>query len=302
MAGDRCPICEEQATVLGPIVGWGDWRRCERCSLDFADPINAGRQPEELFTDAYRGNVSDAKMGEFSERLLQRGVYQNDPSLWFWTPAFEAVGAWLKQRVEPGATVLEIGCGLGFFLRYLRQSGFRPVGIDPAEPVIDLAREDGLEVYHGTLDTAPPEGIEPAAIVCFFMLHHIADPVSFFATIRRRWPNTPIAVAQYGPSNKSPLSSDPPRTLTRWETPSLEAVFRKTGYRPASRSFRSTGVERLKPIRRVLRPLKPRIRIVRALRVVERRWLPAVTSRVGRDDYVVVCFGEPGTVQATHTE
>ena len=219
-----CPVCNSNTKALRDAPGWGEWRQCEECTLEFAYPLRLGRDPLEFFDGAYRGHIKQSAMEDFAQRVRQREVLVhklNDPTLWFLTPAFQDVLDWLRQRCKPGSTVLELGCGLGFFLHTLRREGFQAVGLDVAQTVVDLNRRDGFPVWHGRVQTVPDGWVTPDALVSFFMLHHLDDPLSFLKTVRERWPNVPLAIAQYGPSNLSDERSSPPRTLIRWNKEAL---------------------------------------------------------------------------------
>jgi SAM-dependent methyltransferase len=54
---------------------------------------------------------------------------------------------------EPPSTVLDIGCGTGFKLAHLRDLGYRCVGVDPIEAMVDYARGEypGIEFAVGDL-------------------------------------------------------------------------------------------------------------------------------------------------------
>src|SRR5690242_20701516 len=54
-------------------------------------------------------------------------------------PTYEAA----LERVElrPGQSVLDIGCGVGAFLRLITARGARAFGLDASAPLIELARE-----------------------------------------------------------------------------------------------------------------------------------------------------------------
>ena len=55
--------------------------------------------------------------------------------------------AWMaaEGRVRPGSRVLEIGCGNGEFLAYVKTMGGRPVGLTPSPDQITLLAKRGLE-------------------------------------------------------------------------------------------------------------------------------------------------------------
>jgi SAM-dependent methyltransferase len=295
LAGVTCPVCDGPSSYSGDAPGWGEWRCCSECTLEFVHPFRLGNDPRVLFEGAYRGHVQQSCMTDFSERADQRRILVGEPTLWFWTPAFQDVINWLKQRFGPGSTVLELGCGLGFFLHALRREGFRPVGLDVAEVVVDLNRKDGFRVWHGSLESMPAGWVQPDVVVAFFMLHHLEDPAQFLRTVRERWPNAPLAVAQYGPTNRHPVRSSPPRTLTRWSARALTAALSQGGYTAMVREIPSTGLESglLRPFHGSLRRLFPLPWAYRFSKRMVVRVLPKVLTPLQRDGFVLLAFGEP---------
>lgn len=294
----QCPVCGGDADYASDVPGWGDWRRCRTCTLEFANPLRLGFDPTELFNDAYQGKVQKSAMTDFHERVDQRRVIIEDldqPSLWFWTPAFDEVLSWLRQRLAPGSTVLELGCGLGFFLHALRKEGFRAVGLDVAKTVVDLNRKDGFEVWHGPIASMPKEWVRPDAVVSFFMLHHLDDPIGFLRAIREQAPDAPLAIAVYGPTNIGTAASLPPRTLIRWNGQALAAALGRVGYKVQVHEIQSTGAERrfLQPLRKAMAQTMRMPGVYRFGKKIESRLLPRLPGQVRRDSYVVLALAEP---------
>jgi len=293
----RCPVCREPSHRSADAPGWGEWRTCDACTLEFVNPLALPERPEALFEDAYQGRRAESRMEEFHERLDQRRLIRRDPSLWFWSPAYRMIIDWLKQRLEPGATTLEIGCALGFVMQALRRAGFNPTGLDVAETAVELNRRDGFRVWHGELATMPADWVQPQAVMAFFMLHHPVDPVGLLRNVRARWPAAPIAIAQYGRNNagQGGVYSSPPRTLFRWNAQSLRRALEVAGYTPEVISLASTGTESsvLNPLRRVL-SWTPHVPPLHRLRLrIANSVLPSVMQAASQQEWVLVAFGEP---------
>jgi SAM-dependent methyltransferase len=296
--GTNCPVCHSNTERTGDAPGWGEWRRCPTCTLEFANPLRLGKDPLEFFDSAYRGDIKENAMEDFSKRVKQREIIIHklqDPTLWFWTPAFRDVLNWLKKRIKPGSTVLELGCGLGFFLHTLRREGFNAVGLDVAQLAVDLNRQDGFPVWHGQVESAPVNWMTPDAIVMFFMLHHLDDPLSFLNTVRERWPNVPLAIAQYGPSNLGDDRSSPPRTLIRWSSKALATALQAAGYQPTAYNVLSTGAERgsLRLIRKALGQTMRFPRVYKFGKKLESSLLVHLPKGAKQGAYVIVAFAEP---------
>jgi SAM-dependent methyltransferase len=293
-----CPICGAE-TIHGEVApSWGEFRRCTSCTLEFAYPLQRGQDPRDLFDDAYQGRVTTNAMEDFGRRVSQRHVILDElgePQLWFWTPAFEQVLSWLKRHYPPGSTVLEIGCGLGFFLHALRNEGFRATGLDVAETVVEINRKDGFSVWHGPIESMPDGWVQPEAVVAFFMLHHIEDPLSFLRTIRERAPRAGLALAVYGPTNKGEAASFPPRTLIRWNATALATALRRAGYDPIVQDIASTGAEN-GPVRWARTALGRTAQIPWLYRLgkrLERLVLQRLPADARQESYVVLALAKP---------
>ena len=294
-----CPVCGSESSAGEQIPGWGEWRVCPRCALEFSDPLSRERDAVEWFSDAYRGDVAGNDMTDFRRRVDQRHVILDElgaPELWFWTPAFDQVMSWLKQTVPPGGTVLDIGCGLGFFLHALRKEGFNAVGLDVADAAVELNRRDGFEVWQGPIETMPVGWQNPDAAVSFFMVHHLAEPGAFIAAIRERAPRAPLAIAAYGPSNKGDVASLPPRTLIRWSSRALGTALELAGYDVEVHDVPSTGTE-LRPVMRVRQVLARTAafpRLYKAGKALEGRMLNLIPENARADAFVVLALAQPG--------
>ena len=81
------------------------------------------------------------------------------------------------QRYFLGKSLVEIGCGKGFFLEHLLSKGFDVKGIDPAyageHPAI-------IKAYF-----EPNLGISREAIILRHVLEHIPDPITFLSGVKK---------------------------------------------------------------------------------------------------------------------
>ncbi len=292
-----CPICAHAGSVAHELPGWGSWCICSNCELQFADPMKLPEKPTEMFDKAYRGQFHESNMEEFAYRMTIRHAHLEDPKLWFFSPyAIDEILKWLKARLKPGATVFELGCGLGLFLHTLKREGYNPVGLDVAKVVVDLVRSEGFKVWHGALETVPDDFVEPQAIVSLFMIHHLVDPMGFFRFLRSRYPNASVAIAEYGKGKLRPTDAFPPRTLTRWNAKSLVTALSLAGYETSFIGVRSTGSETrpIELLRTTVRgPIAKSATIYRFARKIQRRVLPKIMRPFQQEDYTILALGTP---------
>jgi SAM-dependent methyltransferase len=291
-----CPVCGEASPRSSIQPDWGSWHTCPDCSLEFAWPRSLPAHPTVLFDAAYRGTEHVSGFDEFAHRVRQREALLARPELWFWTPAFADTIARLKMLLPQGGTVLEIGCGLGFLLHALRREGFDAVGIDVARIAVDLNRADGFNVWHGDLETMPHGWTKPDAVVAFFMLHHLVDPVAMLREVRARWPSAPLIVAQYGPTNVSRFARLAPRNLTHWTARALGRALEEAGYDAIVNDYPSSGSEH-PALQRLRSRVFERVIGTPAIYRVSKRVVDRVAGVVARPmrqhSFVLLAFAAP---------
>ncbi|GJG98921.1 class I SAM-dependent methyltransferase [Paraburkholderia terrae] len=98
----------------------------------------------------------------------------------------QAVSANFRQHLEEVAdivtrtlgkhSIIEVGCGKGYFLEMLEERGFDITGFDPAYEGSNPAIEKRYFDAHA--------GMQGEALVLRHILEHVADPVAFLAQLR----------------------------------------------------------------------------------------------------------------------
>ena len=76
-----------------------------------------------------------------------------------------------------GKTLIEVGCGKGYFLEYLQKTGYQITGIDPAY--------DGTSSHIFKACFEPGLGLSAEGIVLRHVLEHMPDPIGFLSGIAR---------------------------------------------------------------------------------------------------------------------
>jgi 2-polyprenyl-3-methyl-5-hydroxy-6-metoxy-1,4-benzoquinol methylase len=80
-------------------------------------------------------------------------------------------------------TVLDIGCGSGFFLYEAKKYGMKETGIDLSNQKVDYAKQIlGLNVKKCVIDEIEQNGSFDL-ITCIDVIEHVANPLSFFNTV-----------------------------------------------------------------------------------------------------------------------
>jgi NDP-4-keto-2,6-dideoxyhexose 3-C-methyltransferase len=97
----------------------------------------------------------------------------------------ESVGALVD--LQPGDTVLDIGCNDGTLLESYRAQGLDRVGIDPSTNVAEVARSKGFTVENDFFSRAAFERVRPGrkarVVTSIAMFYDLEDPTQFVADV-----------------------------------------------------------------------------------------------------------------------
>jgi SAM-dependent methyltransferase len=120
-------------------------------------------------------------------REFYEGVWAGlpeDPEPWAWRRR----RALLLAAVEPGARVLDLGCGAGRFVAALREAGADPVGVELSAAALERARRNvpGADLRLVAADGSLPLGHGEVDVVwCSEVLEHVPDTIAFLTEVRR---------------------------------------------------------------------------------------------------------------------
>jgi SAM-dependent methyltransferase len=124
------------------------------------------------------------------------------------TPTYEAALA--RIDLEPGALVLDIGCGAGAFLRLVSERGARAHGVDASAALIALARErlPEADLRVGDMEALPCED-DTFDLVTGFNSFFFADDI--VAALREAGrvakPGAPVVIQVWGPHERNDLEA-----------------------------------------------------------------------------------------------
>ena len=119
----------------------------------------------------------------------QDSYYKNNEAyaehLAAWNPALYAKYADTLQPAQPGARVLDVGCGVGQVVARLNEAGFEAYGVDVSQPNIERAQKvcPRCQLYDG--QRLPfPDGYF-ASVGALNVLEHVDEPEAFITDLVR---------------------------------------------------------------------------------------------------------------------
>jgi len=141
---------------LAGVESIGLWR-CRESQLQFYSPAPIGSEQLYAFLD-------------------QQGWYYA-PDKWEFTRAAEFL------KAQACRSVLEVGCGSGWFLKIAGNIGLRAQGIDLNSAAVAQAKAGGLDASTSTMAELISTGERYGAACAFQVLEHVAHPADFIAEL-----------------------------------------------------------------------------------------------------------------------
>ncbi|MGH2917206.1 MAG: class I SAM-dependent methyltransferase [Solirubrobacteraceae bacterium] len=161
-----------------------------------------------------------------------------------------------RVGIEPGQLVLDIGCGVGAFLRLVADRGARAFGLDASPALLEVARErvPGGDLRVGDMEALPYDA-DTFDLVTGFNSFFFADDI--VAAVREAGrvakPGAPVVIQVWGPHERNDLEAMkdvirpfmPPRPAGAPPEPDyskpgvLEDIVTQAGLEP-ERAFDST--------------------------------------------------------------
>lgn len=187
-----------------------DLIRCLSCGLEFSDPMV---EPSS----------------EFYKEITQLNNKYYADFRWEWGKTLSQLNT-SQNLNNKKINLIDVGCGSGFFLKYLRDNSnnIEAIGIDSTPSSIKTCKDKGLNALCCTLDEFKLYSSKQIDIITFWhLLEHVADPMHLVQTAQKLvklngsiYFSVPLSPTYYETIELHPLNL-PPHHLTRWSIPSL---------------------------------------------------------------------------------
>jgi 2-polyprenyl-3-methyl-5-hydroxy-6-metoxy-1,4-benzoquinol methylase len=186
-----------------PLIEQGPWRvhRCAACGLGVLDPRPCAEELARLYAADYFLDQYDGGFKAGSPELKRR-IAQEDHRIRFF------------RGVKKRGHVLDIGCGMGYFLLACREAGYDVSGIDISEDSAGYVRNElKIPVRTGTIEEIDlPEGTIDVVTMWHF-LEHAPNP-GIYLEKARRWLKEDGLILVDVPNYES---TDARRTWENWK-------------------------------------------------------------------------------------
>ena len=192
---DKCPLCPGAGQPLYEGMpdrffgAGGQWRlvKCQNpnCGLVWMNPMPVAGDLhlayEQYFTH------SEAQPG--LSRRLALAAYDLLCALPdYWTSLRKAKRSMAFMFLEnrPPGSLLDVGCGDGRWLHFMRQNGWQVTGLEVDPQAVEQARKQyGLEVFCGELGAANLPLASFDAITLRHVIEHVPQPIDLLAQCKK---------------------------------------------------------------------------------------------------------------------
>ncbi|MBN1841366.1 MAG: class I SAM-dependent methyltransferase [Deltaproteobacteria bacterium] len=224
-----CPLCKSRSTRPRPgyqHVVPGDWSlyQCSDCGTSFIHPMPDSETLSGYYDVDYYGQGGGKFVGSV-EAIVR---------------FFRYLRARAVRRLIPQGRVLDVGCGRGLMLKFLKSWGYRVDGIELDTVAGDRASRNLNQQIFRTLEEPTQRRSDPYQAICFWhSLEHMPEPGKALEMADRLLAPGGLLVisAPHMESLQSRLSGpswlhlDLPRHVIHFDMKRLAAFFQTRGYR-----------------------------------------------------------------------
>lgn len=164
-----CLICQKDETMKMLMKNSFSIVRCQNCGLVYVNPRPAEKQIEEIYSS------------QTNPRPLEHIKEEQIKLKWKFREGISLLSA-AKEKER----LLDIGCSTGVFLNMAKAAGWKVLGLDLNEDVVESAkREYGIDAKVGTLDSMKFPSGHFSAVTLFDSIEHMGNPGNVLTEIYR---------------------------------------------------------------------------------------------------------------------
>ncbi|RZM05404.1 MAG: class I SAM-dependent methyltransferase, partial [Pedobacter sp.] len=167
----KCPLCN--SSLSRQLIKTESWsiQSCRTCTNAWTHP--SPKETKYSERDFHSSTIDT--MGSNVPTTLSELPHQ-------WRHSILMQVQLLSRHLDPGARILEIGCGEGVLLSQLASCGFAVQGIEPSRTACARAQMKGLDVINDYFSPSSVQGPYDAVILSH-VLEHLEHPIDVLKQI-----------------------------------------------------------------------------------------------------------------------
>jgi 2-polyprenyl-3-methyl-5-hydroxy-6-metoxy-1,4-benzoquinol methylase len=143
------------------------------------DPVPSDKELTTYYESRYYDLIRKGGRAPELRRLSEGGSVAQRELEWLREGLYRDIAETLKEIAPEKSRVLDIGAGMGDFVRFMRDAGHDAAGIEPAKEPSEAARKQGLPIHTATLSSwalDPSNEGTADVVVMLNVLEHVPEP------------------------------------------------------------------------------------------------------------------------------
>ena len=150
---------------------------CPSCDIRYLFPRLSKKEEAKFYKKEFEKFMDSRSRSETNWLNTKKHIAQNKET-------FERRYKIIKSFLRPKSEILEIGCSSGFMMFPLIKKKFRCTGIEPSGVFNKFLKKKKINVHSSLEQLITKEPNKKFDIIMhFFVLEHIADPISFLKNL-----------------------------------------------------------------------------------------------------------------------
>lgn len=147
------------------------------------DPLPAPEEFERFYRDEYYALVGGGRAPDL-RRLMRGGEEAVAETQWLQGTMWSDIDAVLQHCLAaPAPRLLDVGCGPGHFMAFMRQRGWCAEGVEPSTDAAERAAGLGFLVFPSIQACGTAGGGTYDAVTLLNVLEHVFDPIELVNTL-----------------------------------------------------------------------------------------------------------------------
>jgi 2-polyprenyl-3-methyl-5-hydroxy-6-metoxy-1,4-benzoquinol methylase len=168
----QCTLCNSKDNYLYLEYKGYKLFECKECQAVFANIIFDERYNQLVYDNSlYEINIKREVLDTYEYRKEKFGKERLDYIV-------------NKCQFTPNKKLLDLGCGPGYFLKYLTEKNIKCKGLELTQYLVDICKEKNLDVSSTSLENEP--NLKYDIITMFDVLEHLTSPIDFFKTVNKK--------------------------------------------------------------------------------------------------------------------
>lgn len=169
----NCPLCGNKEFTAMTNVNKHNYVKCLMCELVYLRP----RLTEKSILDYYSSETFYSEYSSGSGYEIQENALRI---------TFRKLLQRVSGKILLEGSLLEVGCGYGYFLDEAKKYFSSAVGTDFSKEAVSGAKKYNQNVFCGGLEAVPREFSNFDVVTNFAVLEHVYDPLKFIEDIKNK--------------------------------------------------------------------------------------------------------------------